>query len=179
MKSPMMFLIFMVIGCVSCKNNKAQKGNENLEMSSNNIMVATKNNLETTINAYLNHKGEKEIDSLVTEDYLRNMNGIPVVTNKAELKARLKLYGNGFPDYNITLNNSIVCNNQGYVNWIFTGTNTGEFAEVMATGKKVRISGFSHFYFNEEGRIYQEDMFYNELEFLQQLGYSLEAPILK
>jgi predicted ester cyclase len=65
------------------------------------------------------------------------------------------------------------------VHWIFTGTHTGLFADVIATGKKVRINGFSHFYFNKDGQIYQEDIFYNELEFLQQLGYSLEAPRLK
>lgn len=178
MKSPMIFLVFMVIGCMSCKNNKVQEVNETMEQSNINI-AATKNNLETTIIAYLNPKGEKEIDSLVTEDYLRNMNGIPVVTNKTELKARINLYGTGFPDYAITLGNSLVCDNQGYVDWIFTGTNTGEFAEVMATGKKVKIKGFSHLYFNAEGRIYREDIFYNELELLQQLGYSLETPNLK
>ena len=116
----------MVIGCISCKNNQVKESNETIEMSTSNSMVATKNKLETTIKAYLNLKGEKEIDSLVTEDFLRNMNGIPVVTNK-----------------------------------------------------KVKINGFSHLYFNEEGRIYREDIFYNELEFLQQMGYSLKAPILK
>jgi predicted ester cyclase len=179
MKSPIIFLIFMVIGCISCKNNQVKESNETIEMSSSNNMVATKNKLETTIKAYLNLKGEKEIDSLVTEDFLRNMNGIPVVTNKRELKAKFNLYGTGFPDYDIKLKNSLVCDNQGYVDWIFSGTNTGQFAEVMATGKKVKINGFSHLYFNEEGRIYREDIFYNELEFLQQMGYSLKAPILK
>lgn len=153
--------------------------NETSEISGNNNMVPTKSNLETTIKAYLSPLDEKEIDSLVTEDYLRNMNGIPVVTNKRELKAKFNLYGTGFPDYDIKLKNSLVCDNQGYVDWIFSGTNTGQFAEVMATGKKVKINGFSHLYFNEEGRIYREDIFYNELEFLQQMGYSLEAPILK
>jgi steroid delta-isomerase-like uncharacterized protein len=107
------------------------------------------------------------------------MNGIPVVTNKTELKARKNLYASGFPDHNITSSNSFVCENQGYVNWIFTGTHTGQFANVNPTGKKVKINGFSHFYFNEDGKIYQEDIFYNELEFLQQLGYSLEAPLLE
>ncbi|MEG3658234.1 ester cyclase [Arenibacter palladensis] len=152
--------------------------NETMEKSSSNVDT-TKYSLETTIIAYLNPKGEKEIDSLITEDYLQNMNGIPVVTNITELKAKINLYDTGFPDYAITLGNSRVCDNQGYVDWIFTGTNTGEFAEVMATGKKVKINGFSHLYFNAEGRIYREDIFYNELELLQQLGYSLENPNLK
>lgn len=178
MKSPMVLLVFMVIGCVSCKNNQVQEVNEPMEQS-DRVLVVTKNNLESIIIDYMNPKGEKEIDSLITEDYLRNMNGIPVVTNKTELKAKLSLFGTGFPDYAINVGNSRVCDNQGYVDWIFTGTNTGQFADLMATGKKVKINGFSHLYFNAEGRIYREDTFYNELEFLQQLGYSLETPNLK
>lgn len=175
----MLFLIFMVIGCVSCKNNRIKDGNETLTGFNTNKMAAKKSKLETSLSIYLDLGREKEIDSLITEDYVRNMNGIPVVTNKTELKARLNLFGTGFPDYDIILGNCLVCENQGYAHWTFTGTNTGQFAEEGATGKKVKFNGFSHLYFNEKGLIYREDIFYNELEFLQQLGYSLQAPILK
>lgn len=175
----MIFPILMIIGCISCKNNQEHQFQNSNNGKTDNRKIVKKNNLAYSIDAYLNSKDEGEIDSLVTENYLRNMNGIPVVTNKTELKARLNLYTVGFPDYNISMGNSKVCENQGYVDWIFTGTNTGQFAELMPTGKKVKIKGFSHLYFNGEGHIYREDIYYNELEFLQQLGYSLEAPIVK
>jgi steroid delta-isomerase-like uncharacterized protein len=168
----------MVIGCFSCKNNQEPGINEDFSENNGNPNFSKKN-IESFIGAFLNNKDEKGIDSLVTNNYLRNMNGIPVVTNKTELKARINLYTTGFPDHHISSSNSYVCENHGYVHWIFTGTHTGLFADVIATGKKVRINGFSHFYFNKDGQIYQEDIFYNELEFLQQLGYSLEAPRLK
>ena len=63
--------------------------------------------------------------------------------------------------------------------WHSTGTNTGRFGELPATGKKVKIEGLSHLYFNEDGKMYQEDVFYNELNLLQQLGYSLNPPIVE
>lgn len=171
--------MFIVLGCISCKNDPKPGDNKNTTVDIDNQIDTEKNNLESTIGAYLNNKDEAEINALVTDNYVRNMNGITVVSNKSELKARLHLYTIGFPDHNMLLSNSNVCENQGFVNWVFTGTHTGQFADVIATGKKVKINGFSHLYFNEEGKIYQEDIFYNELELLQQLGFSLVAPILK
>lgn len=168
----------MVIGCISCKNNQ-QPGINEILTENNGNPITQKKNIESIIGTFINTRDEEDIDSLITDNYIRNMNGIPVVTNKTELKARINLYTTGFPDYNISSSNSSVCENQGYVNWVFKGTHTGQFADVNATGKKVKINGFSHLYFNDEGQIYQEDIFYNELEFLQQLGYSLEAPMLK
>ncbi len=169
----------MFIGCISCKNDPKPLGNGAILENDDNQLVTKKSKLESSIDAYLNIRDEEEINDLVTDNFIRNMNGIPVVTNKSELKARISLYTTGFPDHNISLSNSNICENQGYVNWVFNGTHTGQFADVIATGKKVKINGFSHLYFNEEGQIYQEDIFYNELEFLQQLGYSLVAPILE
>lgn len=171
--------MFIVLGCISCKNDPKHGDNKNITVDIDNQVDTKKNDFETTIRAYLNNKDEAEINALVTDNYIRNMNGITVVSNKSELKARLQLYTIGFPDHNMLLSNSNVCENQGFVNWVFTGTHTGQFADVIATGKKVKINGFSHLYFNEDGKIYQEDIFYNELELLQQLGFSLVAPILK
>ncbi|MCK0146962.1 ester cyclase [Arenibacter sp. F26102] len=179
MKSPVILFMFMVMGCISCKNDSKTVGNEIITENNDSQEITEKNKLQSSIDAYLNIKDEEEINGMVTDNYIRNMNGIPVVTNKSELKARINLYTTGFPDHNISLSNSNVCENEGYVNWVFYGTHTGQFADVTATGKKVKINGFSHLYFNEEGQIYQEDIFYNELEFLQQLGYSLVAPILE
>lgn len=179
MKSPLLLIILLVIGCISCKNNQKPEDKDMNSEYSGNQRVHNNTSLELSIETYVNLNEEDEVNVLVADNYIRNMNGIPVVTNKSELKARLNLYSTGFPDHNITMSNSKVCDNQGYVNWVFTGTHTGLFADVVATGKKVKINGFSHLYFNEEGKIYQEDIFYNELEFLQQLGYSLVAPILK
>jgi len=106
------------------------------------------------------------------------MNGIPVVTNRIGIKRqRLSYIVLGFPDIYLR-SNSNVCENQGYVNWVFTGTHQDIF-DVIATGKKLHKWGFSHLIFNEEGKIYQEDIFYNEWSFLQQLGYTLVAPNLK
>ena len=43
-------------------------------------------------------------------------------------------------------------------------------------GKKVKINGLSHLYFDDAGKLYREDVYFNELDLLQQLGYSLQPP---
>ena len=66
-----------------------------------------------------------------------------------------------------------------FTHWEVDGPNTGIFAEAPATGKKIKISGLSLIYFNKEGKIYKENVCYNELDLLQQLGYTLVPPVLK
>jgi len=68
--------------------------------------------------------------------------------------------------------------NQAYFYWVFTGTNTGVFGEIPATGKKVIVKGFTIVHFNNEGQIFHENVYYNELDLLQQLGYTLLPPIV-
>ena len=70
-------------------------------------------------------------------------------------------------------------NNRVFIKWTFTGTNTGVFGESPATGKKVKILGFSSVLLNTEGKIVKEDVFYNELDLLQQLGYTMKFPIVE
>ncbi|RTE53090.1 hypothetical protein EHW67_12985 [Arenibacter aquaticus] len=179
MKMPHIPLLLIVLCWVSCNNNPRSIGNSSSPKNKTPAMINGNPNLKASIDAYLSIKNPDTLNMLVTDNYVRNMNGIPVVTNKSELKARLNLYFTGFPDYHIAVSHSIICDSQGYINWVFSGTHTGLFGDVAATGKKIKINGFSHLYFNKQGQLYQEDIFYNELEFLQQLGYSLTTPNLK
>ena len=123
-----------------------------------------------------NEKDLSLIDSIFAENVNRNVNNIKIATNRVELAANLNVYFTGFPDIFLVINSTFSKNNQTFVDWSLTGTNTGVFGEVQATGKKVRISGFSRVIFNAEGKILHEDIYYNELELLQQLGYTLIPP---
>jgi steroid delta-isomerase-like uncharacterized protein len=63
-----------------------------------------------------------------------------------------------------------------FMNWTITATNTGEFSDYPATGKKVKVSGITRLDLNEEGKIIYENIYYNELSLMQQLGYTLSMP---
>ena len=65
------------------------------------------------------------------------------------------------------------------MNWTATGTNTGTFGELKATGKKIKVSGASRIEFDQEGKIIFEDVFFNELSLLQQMGHTLTPPVVE
>ena len=102
-----------------------------------------------------------------------------LASSKNELSANLQVYFTGFPDLRIELDNMISDGNQIYISWTLNGTNTGLFGELPPTGKKIKISGISRMRFDDQGKILLEEVSYNELSLLQQLGHTLTPPVLE
>ena len=50
-------------------------------------------------------------------------------------------YETAFPDFHNTTDDLFAEGNQVVVRWTFTGTNSGPFADIAATGKQVRVPG--------------------------------------
>jgi len=132
--------------------------------------------IETFIETCWNKQDLTKIESIFSNDYTRKLNNVQIVSNPKELRDNMHVFFKGFPDLSIVVNSSITKNNHVVLKWTLTGTNTGVFGEVQATGKKVKVNGFSKILFNEAGKIEHEDIYYNELDFLQQLGYTLIPP---
>ena len=153
---------------------KKQEQNDASPIESQVLMT-----LDTLLGACWNKKEITKLEMVMTEDASRRVNNITVANNRKEVAANIAVFISGFPDLNITMSNLHISNKYASYNWIFSGTNTGIFGEFPATGKKVKISGMSKVTFNEEGKIVLEDVSYNELDLLQQLGYSLDPPILE
>ena len=126
------------------------------------------------VDEYINKNNTEALKDLVTNDYVRTMNGKKVAGNPQELISSYEVFRTGFPDEKVTLSNIEVSGNDVFVNWTFTGTNNGEFNGMAPTGKKVQISGVSQLKYNGEGKCYREDVFFNELDMMKQLGYKLE-----
>jgi predicted ester cyclase len=86
----------------------------------------------------------------------------------------MNVFFTGFPDFHIKLlHRSPIFNNTQFLHWEMTGTNSGEFAGSPATGKKVKVSGLSRIHFNGSGKVDEENVFYNELDLMKQLGKTL------
>ncbi len=119
------------------------------------------------------------LGELLAEGYERNLNGIQVVKGTVELEAYIQNYRRAFPDLKVTLDQWVESDEQVVAVWTFEGTNTGVFGEFVPTGKKARVHGVSLFTVNEQNKIISEDIYYNELYLLQQLGYDLIPPILE
>lgn len=153
------------------------------EKKQENTQQLNENRLKTSINNYVNqcwnNKDLELFEKLSTEKFIRNINGIKVANNQNEMQAAMNVFFKGFPDLKVDIKNITVKDSMAFVKWTFNGTNTGVFGEIAATGKKVKITGFTRATYSKEGKIKQEDVYYNELALLQQLGYKLIPPVVK
>ncbi len=135
--------------------------------------------LSIFIDSCWNKQNLDTFQDLVTADFVRNLNGISVAKNQNEMEAHMQVFFTAFPDLEISLEESEIKDNKIFLLWQATGTNTGIYGEVAPTGKKVKINGLSHLYFDDVGKLFREDVYFNELDLLQQLGYSLAPPNLE
>ena len=137
-----------------------------------------KNTVINFVSSIWNEKDLSQLDQFFSQEFKRRVNNVEIASNKEELTANIQVYLTGFPDLNLLIDDILPYHDQVIMNWTITGTNTGVFGEFPATGKKIKVSGLSHLSFDENGKISYEDIFYNELSLLQQLGYSLTPPAL-
>ena len=163
-------VILMLLGS-NCKENG---GNEN----TNRIENTMTKNFDIYIEQAWNKQNMDSLRTIAVENYSRELNGIEVANNLNELEANLNIYFTGFPDLTLSIDHCVIKNNQLFTQWTFEGNNTGTFGESIATGKHVIVSGYSEISFDKVGRIKNEKTYYNELAFLQQMGYSLIPPIV-
>jgi steroid delta-isomerase-like uncharacterized protein len=164
----MLFFLFLLNSC-----------NENKEMQNFSAENDWTISINILVDSCWNAQKTEQLKIISNEKFTRTMNGIEMAENQEEIKAHMQVFFNGFPDLKLEMNEIYSANNRAFTKWIFTGTNTGIFGESPATGKKVKILGSSVIYFNSQGKIIQEDVFYNELDLLQQLGYTINLPIVE
>ena len=131
-------------------------------------------NISDFIQIYLNKKDPKILSSVLAKDYKRYIGGHEVAAGAKGLQENLKPFFDGFPDLKISYKTPDIIGNDIFVNWTFTGTNTGEFNGQPATGKKVVVNGLSELSFNKDGKMLEERLFFDQLEVMTQLGHSLQ-----
>ena len=145
----------------------------------NNMSVEDKainETIDSFIANFFNKQGSDSniANELLADNYIRYLNDVKVASNPSELTEGMNVFFTGFPDFHIKLlHRSPVFNNTEFVHWELTGTNTGEFSGSPATGNKVKVTGLSRIHFNGEGKIDEENVFYNELDLMTQLGKTL------
>ena len=86
-------------------------------------------------------------------------------------------YRTAYPDLKVTIDDAYYVQDHGFYLWTVTGTNTGAGPEAQPpTGKSVKISGMSMVRY-EGGKIADEGVYYDQLDFNQQLGFTLTEPV--
>ena len=82
---------------------------------------------------------------------------------------------NTFSNFNATIEELVVKEDKIWSRFTMTGINTGLLGELPATGKKFQISGLAITRV-VDGRIAEDETFWNVLSFYQQLGFTLTPP---
>ncbi len=170
----MMSALFMLL-FFFCKEPGSETRERPSEALKSNLM---KQNFNRFIES-LNNKDMIAFRQVSIENFIRNLNGITVARHQNEMEANIHVFINGFPDAKVITGDVTTSDDILFAQWTLSGTNTGIFGDFPPTGKKVRVSGCSSVQFNEQGKMIREDVYYNELELLQQLGYTLNPPVLK
>lgn len=135
--------------------------------------------LRPIIDAYVeawNTGNVDQLDSIIATNFQRRgpASADSDANNLDELKALIGRFRTAFPDGKVTIDGGDYLDNRSVVRWTYTGTNTGE-GQFAATGKKVSISGVSVGRY-EEGKLVEEAVYFDNLDFMTQLGFTLTPP---
>jgi predicted ester cyclase len=116
-----------------------------------------------------------DLDAIVAPNYKRHGTG-PATDDLAGFKKTLNDFRTAFADMHVTIDDAYYVQDHAFYLWTFTGTNTGAGAQAQPpTGKSVKVSGLSAVRY-EGGKIADEGLYYDQLDFNQQLGYTLTPP---
>jgi predicted ester cyclase len=80
------------------------------------------------------------IDEIVADDYVEHQEFPGLEPSKEGLKNFVQLFHSAFGDINVETVATAVDGDEIWVHSVFTGTHTGEFAGIPATGKKVTLA---------------------------------------
>ena len=116
-----------------------------------------------------NEKNEAAYDELNDPEFV-NLSSPPGVPSDRE-GGKLYLWGflNAFPDSHVTIDDMIAEGDRVVTKKTFTGTHTGDFAGIPATGKTVTLQ-YVDIMRVREGRIVEHWLSMDQLSFMRQLG---------
>ncbi|MFL5460350.1 MAG: ester cyclase [Gemmatimonadales bacterium] len=118
------------------------------------------------------------LDELLASDCINHEQSNPELRGKAACKQwanDLRLANRqGFPDFDITVEDIVAEDDKVVKRWVFQGTHSGEYVGIPATGKRVTMRGIT-LYRLAQGRVSEMYWNYDVFGLLQQLG-AIPAP---
>lgn len=91
---------------------------------------------------------------------------------RAEAKDWIAEWITAFPDSKLSTEEVIDAGDTVVVQLSFTGTNTGTFGPFPATGRRIAAEGCEIFRFDAKGLIVKDEVYYDQLGMLIQLGHA-------
>ena len=154
-----LFLCFVGLSLAACKNESAKQA----QLEADNVK-----SYGHVWDVVINEGRTNILDTAYAEDVVLHHTK-PETKGKADAKAYYANFVTGFSDRKFTVVESFAKGEKLVKYWRFTGTHTGVFFGIPATGKKVDVIGCTIAKI-VDGKITEEQDFFDNLEFLQQLG---------
>ncbi len=104
------------------------------------------------------------------------LNGDQTSADQSGYEEFMNLFLTAIPDLKFTLGNNVFTGNKSYTEWTSNGTNTGNFQSAPPTGKQHVTKGITIATYNDEGKITREDIYFDNLSYLEAWGYELSPP---
>jgi steroid delta-isomerase-like uncharacterized protein len=122
------------------------------------------------MDAIWNQRKLEVLDEIVAADYVRHDPAFPGEVRGPEgFKEYVRAMCTPFPDARIAIEDVIVEGERMAMRWTFTGTQSGDFVGIPASGKALTLTGISIIRI-KEGRIAEGWDGYDALGMLRQLG---------
>lgn len=122
----------------------------------------------------MNAHDAKKVAGFYAETSTMNVVGMPELKGRAAIEEHFKQLYAGFPDLKMGVSRVFQKGDVTAVEWVMTGTHTGEFMGMKATEKKIGVSGASMLWMGPDGLVTKENVYHDANTIMAQLGLSKE-----
>jgi steroid delta-isomerase-like uncharacterized protein len=165
MKKTFLFLIPILVLFLSCQPKEDQVFTDEEAKVFLNRFMETVTNTDTTLAAELLHP-DCELRYPILPEPIKGIDGY---------KAFIKTIPNTFSEFKATIEEVNVKADKIWCRYTMTGINTGPLGDIPATGKEFQVTGMAITRI-VDGKIIEDDTYWNVLGFYQQLGFKLAPP---
>ncbi len=154
----LLVLLAVSISLIACKS----EADKNEKIAQDNIKFYSK-----VWDEVINEGKISVLDTAYAPDVV--LHTVPETKGAANVKAYYANYVTGFSNREFTVKETFAQGNKLTKYWVFKGKHTGDFFGIPATGKTISVEGCTIATIIN-GKITEERDFFDNLEFLRQLG---------
>ena len=165
MKKIFLFLVLVLLLFLSCQSKDDQVMTEEEATVLLNRFMETVTNTDTTLAEKILHPDCVFRYPLLPEP-IKGIDGY---------KYLIKNTANAFSELEVIFEEVIVKGDRIWSRYTMTGINAGPLGDIAATGKKFQVTGIAITQI-ANGKIIEDETYWNVLGFYQQLGFTLSPP---
>lgn len=165
MQKIFLFFISVLLFLLACQPKEDQSLTEEEAIVILNRLMETMSNVDTTL-----------VDEIIHPDCVLRYPLLPEPIKGIDAyKKFVKSTANTFSEFKGKVEEVNVKGNRIWSRYSMSGINTGPLGNIPATGKKFQVTGMGITRI-EDGKIIEDETYWNVLGFFQQLGFTLLPP---